>query len=103
MMAAMLTLSLAGVETGDAFAGGPRWVAGSSYFDSNLKGKPVVWRDGQVRYYTDLGDLSGTVSQAQANAMVAMSAAIWSNVAWVRLRTCQFSYGIPSRSPTGFK
>ena len=56
-------------------------MAGSTYFDANLKGKPIVWKDGLIHYYTDLGDLSATVSQSQANAMVATSAAIWSNVA----------------------
>ena len=80
MAAAILTLSLAGMETKVALAGGPRWVAGSTYFDSSLKGKPVVWKDGQIRYYTDQCNLSPTVTQTQANAMVAASAAIWSSV-----------------------
>jgi hypothetical protein len=63
-----------------AHAGGPRWVAGSSYFNSSVKGQPIVWADGQVTYFTDLGDLSAQVSQAQADAMVATAAAVWSNV-----------------------
>ena len=54
-----------------ACAGGPRWVAGSSYFNSSVKGQPIVWANGQVSYYTDLGALSAKVSQTQANAMVA--------------------------------
>jgi hypothetical protein len=61
-----------------AFAGGPRWVAGASYFDPSTVGQPVVWKSGIVNYYTDLGDLSATVPQAQANAMVASAAALWS-------------------------
>jgi len=63
-----------------AHAGGPRWVAGSSYFNSSAKGQPIIWANGQVTYYTDLGNLSAQLTQAQANAMVATAAAVWSNV-----------------------
>ncbi|HUB17897.1 MAG TPA: IPT/TIG domain-containing protein [Acidobacteriaceae bacterium] len=63
-----------------AHAGGPRWVAGSSYFNASAKGQPLVWANGQVTYFTDLGNLSAKVSQTQANAMVATAAAVWSNV-----------------------
>lgn len=63
-----------------AHAGGPRWVAGSSYFNSSVAGQPVVWANGQVTYFTDLGNLSPQVTQAQANAMVAAAAAVWNNV-----------------------
>jgi hypothetical protein len=63
-----------------AHAGGPRWVAGSSYFNASAKGQPIVWANGQVSYYTDLGNLSAQVNQSQANAMVATAAAVWSNV-----------------------
>ena len=64
-----------------ARAGGPRWVAGSSYFNTSAKGHPVVWANGQVTYYTDLGNLSATINQTQANSMVATAAAVWSSVA----------------------
>lgn len=63
-----------------ACAGGPRRVAGSSYFDASRQGQPIVWSGGQVVYYTDLGALSSTVTQAQANSMVAAAAAVWSSV-----------------------
>jgi hypothetical protein len=63
-----------------AFAGGPRWVAGSSYFDPAALGKPVLWQGGVLNYYTDQGGLSSTVTQAQANALVASAAAIWTGV-----------------------
>jgi len=63
-----------------ALAGGPRWVAGSSYFAPAAKGMPVVWANGQVTYFTDLGALSTQVSQAQANTMVATAASVWSAV-----------------------
>jgi hypothetical protein len=40
----------------------------------------VVWAGGQVTYYTDQSTLSAQVTQAQANAMVATAAAVWSSV-----------------------
>lgn len=63
-----------------AHAGGPRYVAGNSYFDPAMKGKPIVWANGTLRYYTDLGDLSPTVPGAQANTMIAAAAAVWNAV-----------------------
>jgi hypothetical protein len=63
-----------------ALAGGPRWVVGSSYFTAAAMGQPVVWAGGQVTYYTDQSALSPQVTQAQASAMVATAAAVWSNV-----------------------
>src|ERR1039458_5298340 len=36
-----------------AHAGGPRWVGGSSYFDSSVKGQPIVWANGQVTYRSE--------------------------------------------------
>ncbi|HKO12819.1 MAG TPA: hypothetical protein VJV22_12670 [Acidobacteriaceae bacterium] len=63
-----------------AMAGGPRYVAGSSFFDAAVAGQPVVWANGQVRYFTDPGDLSAQVNNSQANAMVAQAAAVWNGV-----------------------
>src|ERR1700735_4266740 len=34
-----------------AYAGGPRYVAGVSYFNPAVLGQPVSWSGGQVRYY----------------------------------------------------
>ncbi len=76
----VVTSALALMITTVAWAGGPRWVAGSTYFNAGLKGRPIVWKNGQVNYYTDLGDLSATVNQSQANAMIAAAASIWSSV-----------------------
>jgi hypothetical protein len=50
------------------------------YFNASADGQPVVWANGQVTYYTDLSDLSAKVNHAQANAMVATAAAVWSGV-----------------------
>ncbi|WP_114205603.1 IPT/TIG domain-containing protein [Acidisarcina polymorpha] len=76
----LLCFLISGLCSPRAAAGGPRWVAGGSYFDPTVVGRPVVWTRGILRYYTDLGDLSATVSQAQANAMVSAAAALWSGI-----------------------
>ena len=61
------------------YAGGPRYVAGVSYFNPAVLGQPVIWSGGQVYYYVDQGPL-GPLSNAQAVAMVDSAAAIWSAV-----------------------
>jgi hypothetical protein len=63
-----------------ARAGGPHWVAGSGYFNAAARGHAIVWANGEVSYYTDLGNLSAQVNQAQANAMVATAVTVWNNV-----------------------
>ncbi len=63
-----------------ALAGGPRFVAGVGYFDPAVKGHPIVWKNGQVSYYTDQGDLSSSVTNATGNATVAAAAAFWNAV-----------------------
>ncbi len=62
------------------FAGGPRLVAGSSYFDPSAMGKPLRWPGGPINYYVDQGPLSATVTHAQAVAMVDAAASLWSAV-----------------------
>jgi hypothetical protein len=62
-----------------AHAGGPKFVAGVSYFNPAALGQPVSWAGGQVRYSVDQGPL-GTLSNKQAVTMVDAAAAIWSAV-----------------------
>src|SRR5208283_682172 len=76
--AAVLQLALASAL---AIAGGPKYVAGTTYFNPAVVGQPVVWSQGQVNYYVDQGPLSSTVSNEQATAMVDAAAALWSAVA----------------------
>lgn len=59
----------------NANAGGPRFVTGSAYW--NGAGVPIPFYTSTPMYYTDPGNLSSTVSHAQADAMVAAAAAIW--------------------------
>ena len=63
-----------------AFAGGPKYIAGASYFNSSVLGQPVRWAGGQVNYYVDQGPLSASVTNQQASAMVDAAAALWSAV-----------------------
>lgn len=62
-----------------AFAGGPKYVAGATYFNSAVMGQPVVWVNGQVRYFVDQGSL-GPLSNPQAIAMIDAAAAVWNAV-----------------------
>jgi hypothetical protein len=63
-----------------ALAGGPKYVAGASFFNPGVLGQPVHWAGGQVNYSVDQGPLSATVSNQQATAMVDAAAALWSAV-----------------------
>jgi hypothetical protein len=61
-------------------AGGPKYVAGSTYFNPAAVGQPLRWPGGKVSYYVDQGPLSSTVTNQQATAMVDAAAALWSAV-----------------------
>ncbi len=62
------------------WAGGPKYVAGVSFFNPGVKGQPVYWAGGKIDYYVDQGVLNGSVSHSQATAMVDAAAATWSAV-----------------------
>ena len=62
-----------------ALAGGPKYVAGISFFNPGVKGQPVRWTNGRVVYFVDRGTL-GSLSNTQAVAMTDAAAAIWSAV-----------------------
>jgi hypothetical protein len=63
-----------------AFAGGPLNVAGVSGFQPGLAGTPVTWANGQVTYYTDQGDLSPLLPNAEANQLVAEAFLQWTSI-----------------------
>ncbi|HEV2324188.1 MAG TPA: IPT/TIG domain-containing protein [Terracidiphilus sp.] len=75
--AAVILLAFEPVAT---FAGGPKYIAGVSYFNSSVLGQPVRWANGQVNYYVDQGPLNASVTNQQATAMVDAAAALWSAV-----------------------
>jgi hypothetical protein len=66
--------------SGTAWAGGPKFVAGVSYFNPAVAGQPLHWAGGQVKYYVDPGPLNTSVSHAQAVAMVDAAADLLSAV-----------------------
>ncbi len=66
--------------TGIMYAGGPEYVAGSSYFNSSTMGQPIIWSGGQLNYYTDQGDLSPILPNSAANAFVASAFQQWTAV-----------------------
>jgi len=76
--AAVLLLGL--IAPTSVVAGGPRRVAGVSFFDPAVVGQAIHWSGGLVRYYVDQGPLNGSVSNVQATAMVDAAAALWSGV-----------------------
>jgi hypothetical protein len=61
-------------------AGGPEYIAGTSYFDASTTGQPLVWPQGQITYYTDQGDLSPVLPNASANSFVANAFSQWTAV-----------------------
>ncbi|MFZ0773215.1 MAG: IPT/TIG domain-containing protein [Candidatus Sulfotelmatobacter sp.] len=63
-----------------ACAGGPEYVAGSSYFNSSTMGQPLTWSLGHVNYYTDQGDLSPILPNSAANSFVAGAFLQWTSV-----------------------
>ena len=61
-------------------AGGPRYVAGVTFFDPGVVGQPVHWKNGQVSYYVDQGPLNASIDNPHVTAMVDAAAALWSAV-----------------------
>jgi hypothetical protein len=68
-----------------ALAGGPKYVAGSSYFNSSNMGQPITWSLGEINYYTDQGDLSPILPNSAANAFVASAFSQWTAVSTAAL------------------
>ena len=66
-------------------AGGPKHIAGSTYFDPAATGQPLVWPQGLITYYTDQGDLSPILPNASANTFVANAFAQWTSVSTAAL------------------
>ena len=61
-------------------AGGPKCIAGTSYFDPTTTGQPLAWPQGIITYYTDQGDLSPILPNISANSFVADAFSQWSSV-----------------------
>ncbi len=80
-----IVIALTVVFAAPARAGGPKYVAGSSYFNPSTMGQPLRWSLGQVNYYTDQGDLSPILLNSAANAFVASAFSQWTSVSMAAL------------------
>ncbi len=59
-----------------ARASGPRFVTGPPFF-TGAAGQAIGWRQTNLLYYTDLGDLSAAVNHQAADTLVAAAAGVW--------------------------
>lgn len=66
-----------------AHAGGPKYIAGVSYFDHETIGTPLTWSLGQITYYTDQGNLSPILPGTSADAFVADAFSQWTSISTV--------------------
>ncbi len=66
-------------------AGGPKCVAGRTYFDPGTTGQPLTWPQGLLTYFTDQGDLSPVLPNASANNFVADAFNQWESVSTAAL------------------
>ncbi|MGA2002541.1 MAG: Ig-like domain-containing protein [Terriglobales bacterium] len=66
------------------YAGGPAFVAGSGY-NPGVEGQPLLWANASVEYFTDQGDLSPILTNAQANAFVVTAITPWTSAPGVGL------------------
>jgi len=69
-------------------AGGPAFVAGSRY-DPGVEGHPLIWANGSVQYFTDQGNLSPILPNAQADVFVAAAFIPWTSISSVALTATQ--------------
>jgi hypothetical protein len=76
----VLAIGIVFVFTLTSHAGGPNYVAGTSFFDPSAAGQPLVWPSGQITYFTDQGDLSPVLPNASANAFVANAFSQWTTI-----------------------
>jgi hypothetical protein len=83
LRAAVILLLLTFMQV--ARAGGPRYIAGISYFNQGTAGTPLIWAQGVVNYYTDQGPLSATVPGPQGDALVADAFSQWTSISTVAL------------------
>lgn len=69
-------------------AGGPAFIAGSGYAPG-VEGQPLIWANGAVQYFTDQGDLSPILTNAQADAFVASAFNPWIGISSAALTASQ--------------
>ena len=80
MLKPIFALAMILLMAGTVEAGGPAYVAGTSYFDPSTTGSPLTWSQGSLNYYTDQGDLSTVLPGASADTFVANAFTMWTAV-----------------------
>lgn len=75
-----LTVSLVSLFPLASHAGGPKLIAGTTYFDPSVTGVPLTWPQGHITYYTDQGDLSPILPNSAASNFVASAFSVWTSV-----------------------
>src|SRR5579885_3406261 len=76
----VLILILITTALTSALAGGPKYIAGASYFNPGTMGTPLTWSGGTINYYTDQGSLSPIYPGPSADALVADAFSQWTSV-----------------------
>src|SRR5579864_3104967 len=79
-MRRLLALALVTSLCRIASAGGPAYVAGSSYFDPGTAGGPLNWSQGSITYFTDQGNLSSILPGPSADSFVGTAFSLWTSV-----------------------
>lgn len=67
---------LLALSAGTMAASGPRYVTGPPFF-TGPAGVAIGWKQPNLLYYTDPGDLSSTMNHEQADALVAAAMGVW--------------------------
>ncbi|MEO8727545.1 MAG: IPT/TIG domain-containing protein, partial [Acidobacteriaceae bacterium] len=80
----LLTIAFAGCC--NSHAAGVYKIAGSG-FDSAVRGKPILWRNGVLRYWTDQGDLNANITGSDADQAVAWALQQWTQAPTAALST----------------
>lgn len=75
-----IAVTLLAIPLPVAQAGGPKYVAGVSYFNPGLAGTPLTWSQGVLTYYTDQGDLSPILPGPVADEFVATAFSQWTSI-----------------------
>ena len=80
LYALALAIGLIFVLSELARAGGPRYVAGTTFFNPEAKGTALTWAQGSIRYYSDQGNLSPLLPGPSADAFVADAFSRWTSI-----------------------
>ena len=87
LLRAAVALAIVTLVVLTARAGGPKYIAGTTYFNSGTAGQPITWAQGQITYFTDQGDVSSILPNSAANTFVANAFSVWTSVSTAALST----------------